>query len=53
LAFDKEVGLYLNNVGMLSSRIRGAIERTVLKNFPEVLEIEYELDGVLVEGWDT
>lgn len=53
VSFDGEAGRYLNNVGMLSSRIRGAIERTVRKNFPEVRAVEYELDGILIEGWDT
>lgn len=44
---------YLNNTAATQQLVKGAIESTILKNFPSVKNIVYEIDGEIVTAWDA
>jgi hypothetical protein len=53
IAFDEEAMRYLNNTIAMQGRIKGTIEATILRNFPEIRCVAYEVDGKIVEEWDA
>lgn len=53
LSFDEEAMRYLNNTASIQELVKGSIERTLKKNFPEIEGIDYEIDGEIVEDWDA
>lgn len=44
---------YLNNAAGIQQYVKGALEATLKRNFPDVTEIQYEIDGKIVDGWDA
>lgn len=53
LAFDGEAMRYLNNTAAIQEVVKGAIEATIRKNFPDIKSIAYEVDGKLISDWDA
>ena len=53
IAFSGDAMRYLNNTAEIQQSVKGAIESTLMKNFPEVEKIEYEVDGKIVDGRDA
>lgn len=53
ISFDGEAMRYLNNAASIQQFVKGAIEGTLKKNFPEIEGVDYEVDGEIVEDWDA
>lgn len=53
ISFDEEAMRYLNNTASIQELVKGSIERTLKKNFPEIEGVDYEVDGEIVEDWDA
>lgn len=53
ICFSGEAMRYLNNAAAIQGFVKGAIHGTILKNFPGVEKVHYEVDGEIVEDWDA
>lgn len=53
ICFSADAMRYLNNTAGIQQSVKGAIEATIMKNFPEVEKIEYEIEGEIVADWDA
>ena len=53
VAFDDDAMRYLNNTAAIQQMVKGALEATILKNFPKMETVAYEIDGEIVSGWDA
>ena len=53
ICFSSDAMRYLNNAAGIQQSVKGAIEGTIMKNFPDVKKIEYEIDGKVVTDWDA
>ncbi len=53
VSFSKEAMRYLNSTVSIQHCTKGAIERTLKLNFPDVEEIAYKIDGEIVSDWDA
>lgn len=53
VCFSADAMRYLNNTAGIQQSVKGSIEATILKNFPGVEKIEYEIDGKIVADWDA
>lgn len=53
VSFSGEAMRYLNNTAGIQEFVKGALVSTILKNFPEVNEVQYEIDGEIVSEWDA
>jgi len=53
LSFDGEAMRYLNTTISIQSFVKGALEKTIQLNFPDVKEVLYEVDGKIIREWDA
>lgn len=53
ICFSDDAMRYLNNTAGIQQSVKGAIEATILKNFPKVEKIEYEINGKIGADWDA
>lgn len=53
VSFSGEAMRYLNNAAGIQEFVKGAIVATVMKNFPAVKDLQYEIDGEIVSEWDA
>jgi hypothetical protein len=53
ISFSGDAMRYLNNTAGIQEFVKGAIVATVMKNFPAVKEVQYEIDGEIVSDWDA
>jgi hypothetical protein len=53
LRFTDDAMLYLNSAISLQDFIKGALEETIKLHAPDCKEVQYEIDGKVVEDWDA
>jgi len=53
LRFTEDAMLYLNSAISLQDFIKGALEETIKLHAPDCKEVQYEIDGKVVEEWDA
>ena len=53
LRFTEDAMLYLNSTIALQEFIKGALEETIKLHAPDCKEVQYEIDGKVVEDWDA
>lgn len=53
ISFSEDAMRYLNNTAGIQEFVKGAIVSTVMKNFPAVKKVSYEIDGKIVDDWDA
>ena len=53
ITYSGDAMSYLNNAAGIQEFVKGAIVATVMKNFPAVKKVEYEIDGEIVNDWDA
>ena len=53
IAFSGESMRYLNNTAGIQQIVKGALEATIMKNFPEIKTVSYEIDGKIISDWDS
>ena len=53
IGFSTGAMQYLNNTAAIQQVVKGAIEATIMKNFPDIKKIDYEIDGEIISDWDA
>ena len=53
ISFSGEAMRYLNNTAGIQQFVKGALEATIMKNFPKIETVSYEIDGAIVSDWDA
>ncbi|WAC18171.1 hypothetical protein OVA24_13085 [Luteolibacter sp. SL250] len=53
ISFTGESMRYLNNTAGIQQSVKGALEATIMKNFPGIQAVSYEIDGKIVSDWDA
>ncbi|MCW1915919.1 hypothetical protein OJ996_20190 [Luteolibacter sp. GHJ8] len=53
VSFSGEAMRYLNNTAGIQEFVKGSLVATVVKNFPAVKTVQYEIDGEIVTDWDA
>jgi len=53
ISFSEEAMLYLNNTVSIQHVVKGTMERTLKLHFPDITEIQYEIDGKIITDWDA
>jgi hypothetical protein len=48
IGFSADAMRYLNNTAGIEQSVKGALKATIMKNFPDIDRIEYEIDGKIV-----
>jgi len=53
LRFTEDAMLYLNSAISVQDFIKGALEETIKLHAPDCKEVQYEIDGKVVDEWDA
>jgi hypothetical protein len=53
LCFSGDAMLYLDSAISMQDFIKGAMEQTIKLHAPDCKEVQYEVDGAVVEEWDA
>lgn len=44
---------YLNSSVVYQTVVKGALEGSIKKNFSEIQQVDYEIDGKIMNEWDV